>query len=224
MRLVLALLLVTGPVLAGCLGAEDGGTDPLEAQADDPSNEEGAEARPTGVDENATEAATNDTANTTTTEPAANESDSVEPTLELVEHALAWDGHTGTWAFVCVNPGSRVCTPFLGQTGETIHNESVEGELETIKLTVTWDAQTPPMERLDASIGAVDSNGTYEWVTAQGTSPLELKLEAPADAKPWFWVWVRPLDHRTIATHHAFAIDQPFHVEGTYTTLVEVEP
>ncbi len=206
MRLLLALLLINS-ALVGCLGSADEEPSSLETQATEPLPE--AQAGQEAASPNAT------TGNTTP---------SVEPELVPVEHELVWDGRTGTWAVACAGAVVGACAPALIDGGDRSRNESFEGALETITVTVSWEAETLMMEELGVTLRVVGPDGEPEWATDRGPSPLELELTAPAEAKPWFHVTVGPVGLGTPATFHVVSIDQPFHVDGMYAVLEEVEP
>lgn len=139
---------------------------------------------------------------------------------------IDWEGNLGTWG--CAPMGPNTCGGTSLGDQDSWHPIEPDGQGRSIELTLTWDATSPLTEELDLSVAPYTSCGDGCYATSQphatvtGTSPVELEVhDIGLDGEQLGYViyvdgtlWLHEDPLLFAASHH-----QPFHVEGTLTTV-----
>lgn len=140
---------------------------------------------------------------------------------------IDWEGNLGTWA--CAPMGANTCGGTGLGDGDSWHPIEPGGRGQRIALTLTWEPSSPLTEELTLSVAPYTScgDGCYStsggYAAVDGPSPLVLDLEDIAlEGEQLGYIiyvdgatWIQEDPVFAGASHH-----QPFHVEGTLTTLV----
>ncbi len=140
---------------------------------------------------------------------------------------IDWEGNLGTWA--CAPMGPNACAGTTLGDQDSWHPVDPEGDGRSLALILTWQALSPLTEELSLTVAPYTSCGDGCYGTAQpyatvtGASPVDLELDdIGLEGEQLGYViyvdgplWVHEDPVLLGASHH-----QPFHVEGTLTTLV----
>lgn len=226
----LSILLVSLALVgAGCVGQDDA---PVAAAAtdaeiqNDPDTSQDAPPSSAGSSQEPTPEAQPETNGATgTTEDAADETATDAAPAPLRAVPFTWDGSTRARA--CLPSGQNSCMgPGVPVDADDLKATGLAGRAAAV-INVTWEAQTPLGEELEASLWAAETCGDGCWqsvgdigATARGTSPLTLTLDEvtlPAGA-----TLVITVSHVRLPTPDpTYAVvgpGQAFHVEGTLYT------
>lgn len=200
-RTWLALLAPVALLLSGCVASatQDAPDDPLAA--------DGASADADG----ARSAASTDSSRSAATPAAEDAAASAAVPVEL-------EGETGLAAFVCV--WAVVVSDCEGglvpvTSVKTWFPQDLDGALQGVDLTMTWDAATPVGEELLLGL-AIQRGDKTEWLVESGPSPVRFErsqLDVDAETKVSIYVWT-PCEGELVVWTCA-TDPQPFRIEGT---------
>ena len=201
-------LVLAALVGAGCLGGE---TRPAEM----------VDGASESADASAQAAPPSPTSATATENEATGDAqdDDIAPVPK--ELPFAFEGATGTFVYACAQ---GQCAGESVAPSESLWKLPLEGDVDGVDVTLTWDAATPATETLHVAVAwgtacGGDCIAVTDGISSEGTSPLTLTADDllrqdieiaylmvswPTPQLPGAWL----------------GVDQPFTVEGKVRTYV----